>query len=61
MGGEGEWQGTYRDRFPRPEYHARCVVYIIVNLTSFEISIGYFHVTGEETPGELIHSLRASE
>lgn len=44
-----------------PKYHVRCAVYIIVNLTSFERSIGYFHVTLEETPGELSHSLRTSE
>ena len=49
------------DKGPYKQTNIDCVLYIIVNLTSFEMSIDYVHVTGEETPGELIHNLRASE
>lgn len=62
LGEEEECQQSLRESFPCPKHHARCIVCIILILTTFEISIRYFHIPVEEIPpGELVYGLRASE
>lgn len=62
LGEEEERQRILRDSFPCSKHCGRCVMCVILILTIFEISIGYFHVSVEETPpGEPVHGLRVSE
>ena len=58
----GRMSVSLRESFPCPKHHARYTVCVILILTTFEISSGYFHILVEEIPpGVLVPGLWVSE